>query len=235
MSVGMSRMGWKAWRRRSMAATARLLCACLAVWAAGCLGAGEENTKKAKGHFQEGLADLEGNRQQAFLAFQKAVQLDPRHKESHYYLGHLYAVQGKYTQAEEEFREVIRLDPDYSEAHNYLGQVLEPQDRWQEAIKEYRRALSNPLYATPDIAWFRLGRALAHEGDMDGASRAFEDALVISPPNVPPAQVNLDLGRAYYRLGYDTKAREALSRASSLDKGGEYAAAANQLMERLKR
>ncbi len=227
-------MGCTAWRRLFMPATARVLCACLAILVAGCLGAGEENKKKAKGHFQEGLANLEGNRQQAFLAFQKAVQLDPKHKEAHYYLGHLYAVQGKYPQAEEEFREVISLDPNYSEAHNYLGQVLEAQDRWQEAIKQYRQALSNPLYATPDIAWFRLGRALAHEGDMEGASRAFEDALVISPPNVPPAQVNLELGRAYYRLGYDTKAREALTRAVRLDKGGEAGAAANQLLERLK-
>lgn len=235
MSARITRRPWKAGGGLSTSVGVCTLATCLAMGLAGCVTTPEETAKKAKGHYQEGLANLEVNRQQAFLAFQKAVQLDPKHKEAHYYLGHLYALQGKYTQAEEEFRAVIRLDPDYSEAHNYLGQVLEPQDRWQEAIKEYRRALSNPLYATPDIALFRLGRALAHEGDMEGAARAFEDALVVSPPNVPAAQVNLELGRAYYRLGYDTKAREALTRAAGLDKGGESAAAANQLLERLRR
>ncbi len=200
----------------------------------GC-GVTEERLKKGKGHYQEGVASLDSDQQQAFVSFQKAIQADPKHKEAHYYLGHLYARQGKYKQAEEEFRKVLRIDPDYSEAYNYLGQVLEPQDRWPEAIESYRRALSNPLYATPDVVWFRLGKALAHEGYMEKATEAFEDALRISPPNVPPAEIHLELGRAYYRLGYDTKAREALKRVTSLDKkGGEYAVAAHKLLERLK-
>ncbi len=201
----------------------------------GCVTVTEDNLKKAEGYYQEGIANLDTDRQQAFVSFQKAIQADPRHKEANYYLGHLYALQGKNKQAEEEFRKVLRIDPDYSEAYNYLGQVLEPQDRWPEAIESYRRALSNPLYATPDVVWFRLGKALAHEGYMEKATEAFEDALRISPPNVPPAEIHLELGRAYYRLGYDTKAREALKRVTSLDKkGGEYAVAAHKLLERLK-
>ena len=67
------------------------------------------------------------------------------HKEAHYSLGHLYALQLKYPQAEEEFREALRIDSEYSEAHNYLGQVLERQNRWPEGVEEYRRALTNPL------------------------------------------------------------------------------------------
>src|SRR5439155_1618782 len=116
-----------------------------------------------------------------------------------------------------------------------LGVMLALPDRWTDAIESYRRALSNPLYATPDIAWFNLGLALAHEGDMEKAAQAFEDALRISPPNVQPAAIHLELGRAYYKLGYDTKAREELTRVSSLDKGGEYAAAAAKLIDRLRR
>ncbi|WP_447977580.1 tetratricopeptide repeat protein [Candidatus Nitrospira bockiana] len=196
--------------------------------------ASEEKMQMAKGHYQEGLAFLDGDRQQAFVAFQKAIQLNPKHKESHYSLGHLYALQGKYPQAEESFREALRIDPDYSEAHNYLGQVLERQQRWPEAIQEYRRALANPLYATPDKAWFNLGRALAHEGDIENAAQAFEDALLISPASVPAAVLNLELGRVYSRLGYQAKARETLARVQALDKGGQYAAEAGRLMERLK-
>ena len=194
----------------------------------------EEKIKKANGYYQEGLSTLDLDRQKAFVSFQKAIQINPDHKEAHYALGHIYAGQEKYKQAEGELREVLRIDPDYSEAHTHLGLVLMQQDRWDEAIQSFRRALQNPLYATPDLARFHLGRALAHEGDMKGATEAFEDALLVNPPNVPPAAVNFELGRAYYRLGYDTKAREALTRVTSLDKGGEFAAEAGKLLDRLR-
>lgn len=209
-----------------------LLCGCLLVTLTGCVS--EETLQKSKGYYQEGLANLEVDRQQAFVSFQKAIQMNPNHREAHYSLGHLYALQVKYQQAEEEFRQALRIDPDYSEAHNYLGQVLERQNQWPDAIREYRRALNNPLYATPDLAWFNLGRALAHEGDMEGAAQAYEDALLISPPTVPPAVLNLELGRVYYRLGYEVKAKDTLTRVKPQDKGGQYAAEAGRLLEKLK-
>ena len=199
----------------------------------GC-GSSEEALKRSAGFYTEGLANLDGDRQKAFVSFQRAIQENPNHRDAHYYAGHIYALQGKYKSAEGEFREAVRIDPDYSEAHNYLGQVLKEQDRWQEAISAYRRALANPLYATPDVARVNLGRALARQGDMQGAAEAFEDALLVRPPNVSLALVHLELGRAYYRLGYDAKARDLLTRVSALDKDGPYAAEAAGLLERLK-
>jgi type IV pilus assembly protein PilF len=106
--------------------------------------ASEENIRKSKGYYQEGLARLGTDQQQAYVSFQKAVKLNPDNKEAHYGLGHVYANQGKFKQAEEEFREAIRVDPDYAEAHTYLGQVLASQEQWKEAIASFRRALSNP-------------------------------------------------------------------------------------------
>ncbi len=200
--------------------------------AAGC--ASEENIRKSKGYYQEGLARLGTDQQQAYVSFQKAVKLNPDNKEAHYGLGHVYAVQGKFKQAEEEFREAIRIDPDYSEAHTYLGQVLANQEEWKDAITSYRRALSNPLYATPDLARFHLGRAMLHEGDPQGAMEVLEDALTVNPPNIPQARLQLELGRVYHQLGFDVRAREALTKASTLDKDGEYAAEAKELLARIK-
>ena len=97
-----------------------------------------------------------------------------------------------------------KLDENYSEAYTYLGQVLEKQERWKEAIAAFRQALTNPLYATPDLARFHLGRALAHEGDYQGAMEAFEDALVVNPPNVPPAHVTLGAGAGVLQAGVRT-------------------------------
>ena len=155
----------------------------LSVWS-GC--ANEENLRKSTGFYQEGVARLGSDQQQAYVSFQKAVKLNPDNKEAHYGLGHIYSSQGRFKLAEESFREAIRIDGDYAEANTYLGQVLANQDRWKEAIAAYRQALSNPLYPTPDLARFQLGKALMHEGDLQGAMEVLEDATTVTPPNVPP-------------------------------------------------
>ncbi|MCW5797558.1 MAG: tetratricopeptide repeat protein [Nitrospira sp.] len=198
----------------------------------GC--ANEENLRKSKGFYQEGVARLSSDQQQAYVSFQKAVKLNPDNKEAHYGLGHIYASQGRLKLAEESFREAIRIDGDYAEANTYLGQVLASQDRWKDAIAAYRQALSNPLYPTPDLARFQLGKALMHEGDLQGAMEVLEDAATVTPPNVPPAMLQLELARVYHKLGFDVRAREALSKVSTLDKGGEQAAAAQELLGKLK-
>lgn len=205
----------------------------LIIWLPGC-ATSDESLQKSKGYYQEGVASLDHDQQKAFVSFQKAVKLNPSNKEARYGLGHILAQQGKLLQAEEEFRAATRLDENYSEAYTYLGQVLEKQGRWPEAVAAFRQALTNPLYATPDLARFHLGRSLAHESDYQGAMEALEDALVVNPPNVPPALLNLELGRVYYKLGFERRSRETLTKVTTLDKGGEYAAAANELLTRLK-
>jgi type IV pilus assembly protein PilF len=205
----------------------------LIVWLPGC-ATSDESLQKSKGYYQEGVASLDHDQQKAFVSFQKAVKLNPSNKEARYGLGHILAQQGKLLQAEEEFRAATRLDENYSEAYTYLGQVLEKQGRWPEAVAAFRQALTNPLYTTPDLARFHLGRSLAHESDYQGAMEALEDALVVNPPNVPPALLHLELGRVYYKLGFERRSRETLTKVTTLDKGGEYAAAANELLTRLK-
>ncbi len=209
-----------------------MACAGLLSGGLGCVS--KESTKRADGYFREGLSVLPGDRQQAFVSFQRALQKNPRHKEAHYYLGHLYTQMTKWREAEEEFRVVIEIDPDYSEAHTYLGQILSQMGRWDEAIQSYKRALTNPLYVTPDLARFHMGRALVHQREYEEAMRVFEDALLISPPSVPREAVHLELGRVYHRLGEDTKARRALTLAASPDGQGPYAKAANELLSRLR-
>ena len=200
----------------------------------GC-GVSEERIKKADGYFQEGVAVLRNDQQNAYVSFQKALKANPRHRDSHYYVAYIYAMQEKFASAEEEIREVISIDPDYPEACNFLGQLLVKQNRRPEAIQAYRKAVSFPLYATPDVAYYQLGLALELEGDMKEALQVFEDALKVNPPNVQPAMIYLELGRVHYKLGEDSKAREALARAVSLDKDkGGITAEARALMERLK-
>lgn len=210
-----------------------LICLGLITVLGGC-ATDKEVMQKSQGYYQEGIATLPGDRQKAFVSFQKSVQLNPSNKEARYALGHVYALQGKLSYAEEQFRAAIKIDETYSEAYTYLGQVLANQDRWDEAIQSYRQALANPLYPTPDLARFHLGRALAHQGDLQGSMEALEDAAAASPPSVPPAMTHLELGRVYYKLGYTNRAREILKKVATLDKGGELATAAAEILARLK-
>jgi type IV pilus assembly protein PilF len=220
------------WKVVSLWAAAGVCLGLLA--AAGCVS--EERMKKADGYYQEGVAVLNNDQQSAYVSFQKALKENPRHRDAHYYVAFIYAFQQKFDQAEAEVREAIRTDPDYPDAYNFLGQVLIKQNRRQEAITAFRKAVSYPLYSTPDVAYYQLGLALELEGDMQNARQAFEDALKVTPSNVPQALVYLELGRVHYKLGEDGKAREALARAVSLDKdkNGAVSAEAKTLMERLK-
>jgi type IV pilus assembly protein PilF len=226
------------WQRRGsrslFSAVVYAVCAVVGLCVLNACATSEEATKKSQGYYQEGLASLNNDRQKAFVAFQKAVQADPNNKEAHYGLGHLYVLQGKLPQAEQQFRVAISIDDAYSEAHTYLGQVLASQGKWDEAIRSYRAALANPLYTTPDLARFHLGLALAHQGDLQGAMEVLEDAVTANPPHVAPALTHLELGRVYWKLGYNAKAREVLNKVVTMDKGGEYATAATELLARIK-
>lgn len=211
-----------------------VVCLCGAgVLVAGC-ATSKETIQKSDGYYQEGIASLPTDRQKAFVSFQKAIQTNPDNKDAHYALGHIYASQGKLTEAEKSFKAAIAIDDTFSEAHNYLGQVLSLQGRWEEAIKEYRLALANPLYATPDKARFNLGMALVHEGKLQQAMEMFEDALTVNPPNVPPALTYLELGKVCSKLGYNTRAREVLSKVATMEKGGELGNEAAALLAQLK-
>ena len=202
-------------------------------WLPGC-ATSEESSQKSKGYYQEGLASLDHDQQKAFVSFQKAVKLNPATRKHDMGSAIFWRCRENCPRPRKNSRIATKLDENYSEAYTYLGQVLAKQDRWPEAIAAFRQALTNPLYATPDLARFHLGRSLVHEGDYQGAMEAFEDALVVNPPNVPPALLQLELGRVYYKLGFERRSRETLTKVTTLDKSGEYAAAAKELLTRLK-
>jgi hypothetical protein len=44
----------------------------------------------------------------------------------------------------------------------------------------------------------------------------------------------LELGRVYYQLGFERRAKEALTKVTTLDKTGDYAMAAKEILARLK-
>lgn len=194
----------------------------------------KKRTRESDGYYQQGLSFLGSDQQRAFVAFQKAVQVNPSNYDAHYALGNIYHQRKEYVEAEREFRTCIDLDSNSGDSLNYLGRTLIEMNRLPEAIEMLRRATELPLYGTPDMAYANLGHALYLQGDIAGAIRAFQDAARVDPPNVPRALLYLEIGRLYMKQGQDGKAREALAQAKALDPGGTAGAEASKLMGRLR-
>lgn len=218
-----------AWMRTLAGLTAVVLLA-------GCVSAEElkKRERESEGYYKQGLSHMDSSQQQAFVAFQKAIQLNPDNYDAHYALGSIYFQRKEYADAEREFRRCIELMPDGGEALNFYGRTLIELRRLPEAVDVLRKTTALPLYATPDNAYSNLGYALYLLGDHAGAIRAYQEALKIDPPTVPRALLYLELGRLYLAQGENVKAREALAQTKSLDPQGTAGAEAMKLMQKLK-
>jgi type IV pilus biogenesis/stability protein PilW len=159
-----------------------------------------QRLKEASAHYKLGISYLNDQQnQQAFVEFQKAVELNPDDRDSHYALGHLYFVQLKYDEAQRAFKKVLKIDPDYSEANNYLGKVYEQKGELDTAIREYQKALENPTYPTPDKAHYNLGIVFQKQGKLDKAIGEYQTAVRINSDHLPAqyalAQLHADRGK----------------------------------------
>lgn len=223
------RFGSGAWTR----ALAGLAAVALLV---GCVSTEDiaKREREADGYYKQGLSHLASNQQQAFVAFQKSIQVNPDNYDAHYALGSIYFQRKEFADAEREFRRCSELMPDNGEALNFYGRTLIELKRLPEAVDVLRKTTALPLYATPDVAYTNLGSALHLLGDHAGAIRAYQEAIKIDPPTVPRALLYLEVGRLYVAQGENAKAREALAQVKSLDPQGTAGAEATKLMQKLR-
>ena len=192
----------------------------------GLVGCATEATLKqqgeANGHYQLGRSYLQTDLQKAIVAFERAINIDPNHRDAHLELGIIYGQRGRLDAAQEHYAHAIRIDPDYSEAHNNLGTVYARQARWDDAIEEYRKALDNPMYPWPDSAYYNLARALSQIGEYDEALIALRNASLIVPLAMPAVLIHREFGRIYEKVGDVELARVSYQEALEADDKGTY-------------
>jgi type IV pilus biogenesis/stability protein PilW len=142
----------------------------------------EEDRSKTEFHNKLGVSYLtNGQLNEAYVEFQKALKLDPDNKDTLKELGYISARFGKYDEAISYYKQAISLDPDYSDALNNLGVVYIDIENWDEAIRNFKAALSNPVYSTPEKAYSSMGYAYYKKGDFVEAKKALEEALIRNP------------------------------------------------------
>ncbi len=181
-----------------------------------CAGKHEDpalTVKRAEIHFRLGVdAVTRGNLPKAFDELLTAEKLDPSRADIKAMIGYAWMVRGELDKADAWFARAIRHHPDSSVWTNY-GVLMLRMNRPKKAEEYFRKALDDPRYPHPDIAWTDLGDALLMQDRFNEAIAAWRQARRLNPRNETPrlkeAQAYLRYDRpAYARALYETILRE---------------------------
>lgn len=151
----------------------------------------------------------EGEFTEAFKNAKKAVLADPSSSNAHLMLALVNQRLGEQEAADQAFREAIRLDGRNPIALNAYGTFLCGRGRFDEADPFFRRALNNPLYKTPWLAFHNAGLCNARAGDKAQAERDYRAALRANPRFSPSL---LSMAGISYGNGVYLSARAYLQR-----------------------
>jgi tetratricopeptide (TPR) repeat protein len=136
--------------------------------------------------------------ERARTLLRKALELDPRVRRAHYYLGSVAALEDSATKLDEaihEFREELKLAPEDILSNLYLGMALAEKRACPEAIPHLERAAG---VEPPDIlGLYYLGRCRLSTDRPQDAVGALRRALELSKTR-PPDESRL--GRIHYQL-----------------------------------
>ena len=90
---------------------------------------------------------------EAVVAFQHAIALDPNHANAHNNLGVVLRAQGEVVAAEAAYRAAIRLDSGHSDAYTNLGLLLHGQKRTHEAVLCFCSELFQIIFCLSQTNW----------------------------------------------------------------------------------
>ena len=196
---------------------APLLCLAMpAIMLGGCAGKHEnpaQVAKRAEIHFQLGVDAINrGNLPKAFDELLTAEKLDPKRADIQAMLGYAWMLRGDMDKAETWFKRAVRHHPDSSIWTNY-GVLMLRMKKPKRAEEYFRKALDDPRYPHPDIAYIDLGDALLMQGRFNEAIAAYRQARAINPlqefSRLKEADAYLRYDRpAYARALYETILRD---------------------------
>jgi serine/threonine protein kinase/Tfp pilus assembly protein PilF len=123
-----------------------------------------------------------GKLDEAVAEYHQAIKFKPDNAETHCNLGHVLFLQGQFDEAAEHYSRAITLQPDYLDAEVGLGSVLNARDQPDKATDHFRKAIKSKPEA---LAYYKLARALAQQGEFAAALKAVKQAQDRLPPDDP--------------------------------------------------
>jgi len=139
----------------------------------------KDKQQQATAHYQLGVSYLNDNNiEPAFVEFQKALELNPKDKDSLNALGIIYLQKlENYPKAIEHFKAALKIDKSFSEAANNLGNAYAKMGKYDDAITTYKSAIENPIYKNASLALYNLGMVYYRVEQYDEAINSFKEAL----------------------------------------------------------
>jgi type IV pilus assembly protein PilF len=187
---------------------------------------------QAQASYEQGLRHLsEGRVSLGVAALKQAVDLNGEEAVYRNALGVAQLQLGQPKEAQAEFERAVAIDPTYAESHHNLGLALFEQKQYEEAARAYRKALAQPIYATPEVAYYNLAQvSFYHLKRPREAEEALRAAVKMAPR----------FARAYYELGVilsldgrKDEARGAFRQAREIEPESPVGRAAGQALEAL--
>ncbi|MEE2830655.1 MAG: tetratricopeptide repeat protein [Myxococcota bacterium] len=146
----------------------------------------DRSPKEPNWHYLYGRST--GDPALAKVAFDRALQLDPKHKWSTQGLGGVAAVEGRLDEALKQFQAALLIDPAFAQVHNKIAGIHYAQGDYAAAKLAWKSAME---FAPDDHhAYLNMGAVLSLEGDLDGSAKLLREAVRRAPGN-PLAYVNL--------------------------------------------
>ncbi len=165
-------------------------------------------------HYELGRAYFDaGNFRLAIPEFSRAVELNPSDPVYRSDLGLAFMFTRNLDEAIKQFEEAIKLDKRYSPAKNNLASAYMLKGDLERSRVLLTEVLNDPLYPTPQFAYFNLAKIYERQGKIDQAIEHYKLALDVER-EYPDAYNNL--GFLYLQQGRTDLAISAFSEATRL-------------------
>lgn len=162
-------------------------------------------------HFAAGnLAESQGNLPRAVEQYEKAMKIDPSHRNALYRLGVLYAQLKQYPQAIATWKNYLKITNTSAAAYSNIGFCYELSNQPAEAEAAYRQGIiKDPANVACRVNY---GLMLARQGKTPEALIQLQKALT-------PAEAHYNLASVYEQQGHKDHAKAEYRKALQLDPG----------------
>ncbi len=174
----------------------------------------QEAQDAARVHTELGQHYMElGDLQTALHKLKLALHFDKNYAPTYTVLAVVYERIHDFSDALANYRKAQRLEPGKGAPNNNLGAFLCRRGKVHQALPYFRRALADPFYTTPDVAWTNAGVCRLQIHDYKGAEASFRRAIAINAANT---NALFQLARVMYRKHDAFHARIFLERYEAL-------------------
>lgn len=133
------------------------------------------NVQLGQGYLAQGKLEL------AMGKLKRAIELDPKSTSAHTVIAVLYERIGDRERARTHYRRATELSPESGDALNNYGTFLCRDGDYDAAEKLFVRALQDPFYKTPSVAYANRGACALGANRLDDAEDNLRRAVQLDP------------------------------------------------------